>query len=147
MAVVAGFLVVGLVVAIAAYLVVHEAGRIAKAPPPALFDLEEAHDWVVAHVPDEVAATLTSDDVRRILEFQLEYFEKKGVSGNGSSARAGGPVVVGGVEAVAYIVDRAAATGEAYLPEQVYGVLETQLAYLRSIGAVGPPADDDHDAS
>jgi len=43
-------------------------------------------------------------------------------------------------------LDRAAATGEAYLPEQVYGVLETQLAYLRSIGAVGPPADDDRDA-
>ena len=147
MAVIAGFLVVGLVVAIAAYLVVHEAGRIAKAPPPAVFDVEEAHDWVVAHVPDDVAATITSDDVRRILEFQLEYFETKGVSGNGSSAHAAGPVVVGGAEAVAYIVERAAATGEAYLPEQVYGVLETQLAYLRSIGAVGPPAGDDRDAS
>ena len=69
-----------------------------------------------------------------------------GTSGNGSSAQASGPVVVGGAEAVAYIVDRAAATGEAYLPEQVYGVLETQLAYLRSIGAVGPPADEDRDA-
>lgn len=146
MAVIVGFLVVGLVVAIAAYLVVHEAGRIAKSPPPAVFDLEEAHDWVVAHVPDDVAATLTSDDVRRILELQLEYFEKKGVSGNGSSAHGTGPVVVGGAEAVAYIVDRAAATGEPYLPEQVHGVLETQLAYLRSIGAVGPPADDDRDA-
>ena len=145
MAVIAGFLVVGLVVAIAAYLVVHEAGRIAKAPPPALFDVEEAHDWVVAHVPDEVAATLTSDDVRRILEFQLEYFEKKGVSGNGSSQRASGPVVVGGAEAIAYIVDRAAATGDAYLPEQVYGVLETQMSYLRSIGAIGPPARDEED--
>jgi hypothetical protein len=145
MAVIAGFLVVGLVVAIAAYLVVREAGRIAKAPPPALFDLEEAHDWVVAHVPDDVAATLTSDDVRRILEFQLEYFEKKGVSGNGSSPHASGPVVVGSAEAVAYIVDRAAATGEAYLPEQVYGVLETQAAYLRSIGAIGPPARDEKD--
>jgi hypothetical protein len=145
MAVVAGFLVVGLVVAIAAYLVVHEAGRIAKAPPPALFDVEEAHEWVVAHVPDAVAATLTSDDVRRILEFQLEYFEKKGVSGNGSGPHATGPVVVGGAEAVAYIVDRAAATGEAYLPEQVYGVLETQVAYLRSIGAIGPPARDEDD--
>jgi hypothetical protein len=145
MAVIAGFLVVGLVVAIAAYLVLHEAGRIAKSPPPAVFDVDEAHDWVVAHVPDDVAATVTSDDVRRILELQLEYFEKKGVSGNGSSAHASGPVVVGGAEAVAYIVDRAAATGEAYLPEQVYGVLETQLAYLRSIGAVGPPADDDRD--
>ena len=146
MELVAGFLVVGLVVAIAAALVIREAGRIAKEPPPALFDLDEAHDWVVAHVPDVVAATLTSDDVRRILEFQLEYFEKKGVSGNGSGPHPTGPVVVGGAEAVAYIVDRAAATGEAYLPEQVYGVLETQLAYLRSIGAVGPPADGERDA-
>jgi hypothetical protein len=144
--IVAGMLVVAIVVAIAAWLVIREAGRIAKEPPPALFDLDEAHDWVVAHVPDDVAATLTSDDVRRILEFQLEYFETKGVSGNGSGPHSTGPVVVGGAEAVAYIVDRAAATGEAYLPEQVYGVLETQLAYLRSIGAVGPPADDDRGA-
>jgi len=144
--IVAGMLVIAVVVAIAAVLVIREAGRIAKEPPPALFDLDEAHDWVVAHVPDDVAATLTSDDVRRILELQLEYFDKKGVSGNGSGPHATGPVVVGGAEAVAYIVDRAAATGEAYLPEQVYGVLETQMAYLRSIGAVGPPAGDDRDA-
>jgi hypothetical protein len=144
--IVAGMLVVAAVVGIAAVLVIREAGRIAKEPPPALFDLEEAHDWVVAHVPDDVAATLTSDDVRRILELQLEYFDKKGVSGNGSGPHVTGPVVIGGAEAVAYIVDRAAATGEAYLPEQVYGVLETQMAYLRSIGAVGPPADDDRDA-
>jgi hypothetical protein len=145
MAVIAGFLVVGLVVAIAAYLVMREAGRIAKEPPPALFDLEDAHEWVVDHLPDDVAATLTSDDVRRILEFQLEYFEKKGVSGNGSGHQTRGPVVISGAEAVAYIVDRAASTGEAYLPEQVYGVLETQLSYLRSIGAIGPPARDEPD--
>jgi hypothetical protein len=143
--IVAGFLVIAVVVAVAAWLVIREAGRMAKQPPPALFDVEEAHEWVVAHVPDAVAATLTSDDVRRILEFQLEYFEKKGVSGNGSGPHATGPVVVGGAEAVAYIVDRAAATGEAYLPEQVYGVLETQVAYLRSIGAIGPPAGDEKD--
>jgi hypothetical protein len=139
---VAGFLVVGLVVAIAAALVIREAGRVAREPPPALFDLDDAHDWVVAHVPDDVAATLTSDDVRRILEFQLEYFERKGVSGNGSGSHSPGPVVVGGAEAVAYIVERASSTGEAYLPEQVYGVLETQLSYLRSIGAIGPPAEE-----
>jgi hypothetical protein len=139
---VVGFLVVALVVAIAAVLVIHEAGRIAKEPPPAIFDIDEAHDWVVAHLPDDVAATLTSDDVRRILEFQLEYFEKEGVSGNGSGPKVSGPVVIGGAEVVAYIVDRAASMGEAYLPEQVYGVLETQMAYLRSIGAVGPPASE-----
>ncbi len=145
MQIVAGMLVIAIVIAVAAWLVIREAGRIAKAPPPAIFDLDEAHDWVVAHVPDDVAATLTSDDVRRILEFQLEYFEKKGVSGNGSGPKTTGPIVIGGAEAVAYIVERAASTGEAYLPEQVYGVLETQITYLRSIGAVGPPADDGRD--
>jgi hypothetical protein len=50
--------------------------------------------------------------------------------------------VVGGAETVDYIVDRAAQSGEAFLPEQVHAVMETQLAYLREIGAVGPKADD-----
>ena len=142
MALIVGFLAVGLVVAIAAVLVIREAGRIAKQPPPALFDVEESYEWVVAHLPDDVAATLTPDDVHRILEFQLEYFERKGVAGNGAEGKSPGPVVIGGAEAVAYILERAADTGEAYLPEQVYGVIDTQLSFLRSIGAIGPQADE-----
>jgi len=46
-------------------------------------------------------------------------------------------------EAISYIVERCAATGEAYLPIQVEAVMECQLDYLRFIGAVGPEADDD----
>ena len=145
MELVAGFLVVGIVIAIAAFFVVREAGRIAKHPPPALFDVEDAFEWVVAHVPDDVAATLTPDDVRRILDFQVEFFKRKGVSANGSTSHPPGPVVIGGAETVDYILERSAATGEAYLPEQVYAVVETQLTYLRSIGAVGPPARADGD--
>jgi hypothetical protein len=133
-------LVVGLVIAIAAAIVVREAGRLAKEPPPPVFDLEEAYEWVVAHVPDDVAATLTPDDVRRILDLQVEFFERKGVSGNGSNRTPAGSVVVGGPETVDYIIERAAAAGEEYLPEQVHAVIETQLSYLRAIGAVGPPA-------
>jgi hypothetical protein len=79
--------------------------------------------------------------VRRILEFQLEFFQLKGVSRNGSNPKMQGTVVVGGAEQVAYILDRCAATGEAYLPEQIHGVVETQLSYLRAIGAIGPPAE------
>jgi hypothetical protein len=142
-AIVVGFLVFGLIVTIAAAFVIREAGRIAREPPGALFDADDAFDWVVEHVPDEVAATLTADDVRRILEFQIEFFQRKGVSANGSTATVQGPVVVGGAEQVAYIVERAASTGEAYLPEQVHAVVETQLSYLRSIGAIGPLAGED----
>ena len=79
----------------------------AAEPPPPVFDPEEAYEWVVEHVPDVVAATLTPDDVRRILDFQLEYFQRKGVTGNGSSSHPPGDVVVGGAETVDYILERA----------------------------------------
>jgi hypothetical protein len=141
--VVAGFLVVGMVVAIAAFVVVREAGRVARRPPPALYDFEDAFDWVVAHVPDDLAATLTPDDVRRILDFQVEFFKRKGVSANGSVAYPAGTVVIGGAETVDYILERCAATGESYLPEQVHGVVDTQLSYLRTIGAIGPAVGRD----
>ena len=143
MALVIGFVVVGLAIAIAAVFVTREATRIAREPPPALYHLDDALAWVVDHLPDDVAATLTVDDVRRMLEFQVEFFKRKGVSSNGSTAYPPGPVVIGGSETVDYILERAEATGEPYLPEQVYGVIETQLTYLRAIGAVGPAVEDD----
>jgi hypothetical protein len=143
MLVVAGFLAVGIVIGIAAAFVTREAKRVAAKPPPALFQFEDAVAWVVDHVPDDVAATLTAGDVRRILEFQVEFFKRKGVSSNGSTAYPPGPVVIGGSETVDYILERSEATGEPYLPEQVYGVIETQLSYLRAIGAVGPAVDTD----
>jgi hypothetical protein len=138
MVLITAMLVTGVACAIAAWFVIREAGRMASEPPPPVFDMEEAYEWVVENVPDVVAATLTPADVRRILDFQLEFFQRKGVAGNGSSSHPPGDVIVGGAETVEYILDRAAATGETYLPEQVHAVIETQLAYLREIGAVGP---------
>jgi hypothetical protein len=138
---VTALLVIGLACAIAAWFVAREAGRLSAEPPPPVFDMDEAYDWVVENLPDVVAATLTPDDVRRILDFQLEFFRRKGVTGNGSSTHTPADVVVGGAETVDYIVERSRATGEEYLPEQVYAVIETQLAYMREIGAVGRPAN------
>lgn len=140
------FLAFGVACAIAAVIVLREAKRLAVEPIPAVFSLDEAYEWVVRHLPDLVAATLTPDDVRRILAFQVEYFERRGVAKNGSARVVPGEVIVGGAETVEYILERARATGEDYLPEQVYPVVETQLAYLRAIGAVGParrPRDDE----
>jgi len=130
----------GLVLVVGAILVVREAGRVAKAPPPALFDPDDAYDYVVERLTDEVAATLTPADVRRILDFEVEFLEGKRVSGNGSVTDPG-PTVFGGTETVTYIVERSAATGEVYLPEQVQAVVDTQIDYLRGIGAIGPAED------
>jgi hypothetical protein len=139
-ALVALLLVFGLACAIAAWFVAREAGRMSYEPPPPVFDVEEAYDWVVENLPDIVAATLTPEDVRRILDFQLEFFQRKGVAGNGTSTHVASDVIVSGSETVDYIVERSRATGEEYLPEQVYAVVDTQLAYMRAIGAVGGAA-------
>jgi hypothetical protein len=133
-------LVAGITCAIAAAFVLREAGRLAQEPPPPVFDTDEAYDWVVEHLPDDVAATLTPADVRRILDFQLEFLSRKGVTGNGSGPKLTGDVIVGGAELVDHICARSRETGEEYIPEQVYGVLDTQMGYLRAIGAVGGAA-------
>jgi hypothetical protein len=140
-ALIVGFIVVGLVLAIAAVFVFREAARMSEDPPDAVFDPDDAYEWVVRHLPDIVAATLTPADVRRILDFQLEFFRRKGVSSNGSSLHPQAPVVFGSAETIEYILERCAGTGEAYLPEQVEAVVDCQLSYLRAIGAVGRPAE------
>jgi hypothetical protein len=105
--------------------------------------MDEAVDWVADHLPFEVSAVLSHDDVRRILDWNLEYFRAKGVSGNGSSSRADGPVVVGGAETVNWVLGRAQATGTTYTAAQVHAVLDAQMLYLEAIGAVGPEAPPD----
>jgi len=137
------FVVVGVVLAIAAALVFREAARLSEEPPDAVFDPDDAHEWVVQHLDDLVAATLTEADVRRILDFQMEFFRDRGVSENGSVGHSEIPVVFAPDEAVTYIVERCATSGEAYLPEQVEAVMACQLDYLRFIGAIGRRADDD----
>lgn len=145
MELVAGFIVVAIIIAIAAVVVIREAGRLARTPPPAVFDAEDAFDWIVEHLPDDAAATLTADDVRRILDLQIEFFDRADASPNGSATSPDGPVVVGSGDEIGYIVARSAETGEGYIPEQVDAVVQAQLAYLRAIGAVGPPAAGSED--
>ena len=126
--------------AIAAVVVGREARRLDAVPPQPTFDLGEAVEWVAEHLPFEVSAVLSHDDVRQIIDWNLEYFRSKGVGGNGQSAHVQGPVIVGGAETVDYVLRRAEALGASYTPAQVHAVLDAQMSYLEVIGAVGPEA-------
>ncbi len=129
--------------AVAAIVVGREARRLDAEPPRPVFDPDEAVEWVANHVPFEVSAVLSHDDVRQILDWNLQYFRSKGVSGNGSTPRVDAPIVVGGAETVAYVLDQAGRTGRSYTPEQVHAVLDAQMSYLEAIGAIGPEAGED----
>lgn len=144
---VATFAVVGIVLAIAAALVFREAARLSDVPPDAVFDPDDALGWVVEHLDDIVAATLTEKDVARIIAAQMEFFAQRGVSRNGARTAPAVPLLLAPEETVAYIVERCAETGEAYLPEQVEPVMQCQLDYLRFIGAIGRPVDEDESAA
>src|SRR2546430_17732053 len=111
MAVVLGALAVGLVLLIAAVAILRESHRLAALPPRPTFDPDAALEWVVQHIADDAAATLTVDDVRVILELQLQYFKAKGVSQNGSSAHPVGPVVIGGARNRRHSAEEDAAQG------------------------------------
>lgn len=138
-----GALAVAAVFVIAAVVVGREARRLATKPPGRVFEFEDAVSWVCDHVGPDVAAVLSPDDVRRILNWHLEFFRMKGVSSNGHTAESDGPVVVSGAETVDFVLMRAEAAGSPYTPAQIHAVLEAQMGYLEDIGAVGPVEDDD----
>jgi hypothetical protein len=137
-------LAVVLVFVIAAVLIGREAHRLSDEPPRPVFDLDEAVEWVARHLPNEVTAELSYDDVRQILRWNLEFFRSKGVTRNGKSPdEPATDVVVAGGETVDHVLRRAAETGADYTAPQVHAVLDAQMAYLQVIGALGPAKPDE----
>ncbi len=63
------YLLVALAIAfaVAAAVVGREALRLDAEPPRPVFDPDEAVEWVANHLPFEVSAELSHDDVRQIL--------------------------------------------------------------------------------
>ncbi|MDQ1397985.1 MAG: hypothetical protein QOG64_3244 [Acidimicrobiaceae bacterium] len=143
MVVIYAFVAAAVIFAIAAVVIGREARRLDAVPPKPVFDLDEAVAWVAEHLPFEVSAVLSHDDVRRIIDWNLEYFRSKGVSSNGSGPHVSGPVVVGGAETVEYVLIKAQTNGDEYTAAQVHAVLDAQMTYLEAIGAIGPEAPPD----
>ncbi len=134
--------VIGLVAvfAIAAVVIGREARRLDAVPPRPVFDMDEAVAWVAEHLPFEISAVLSHADVRSIIDWNLEYFRSKGVSGNGSTPHLDSQVVVGGAETVDWVMAKAQQNGAAYTAAQIHAVLDAQMTYLEVIGAIGPEA-------
>jgi hypothetical protein len=137
--VVLGVVAALLVLVIALVAVGRESFTMGAQPKQALFDLEEAVEFVADRLPDEVTAVLTYDDVRSILRWHLEYLRDRGVPARRDQT-AGGPVVVEDDEGVAWVLGKADEVGLEVTDAEVAIVLEIELAYFDAIGAIGGPA-------
>lgn len=136
-ALVLGGVLVGVFLVIVAALLWQEA-RTRGQPAEPVFGIEDATDFVLARLPDDVASRLGRDNVRRIIEWQVYFLQMM--------ARADDevPIVVGTTEGtVAYISSNVERQGHPMSDDDIATVLEAQGDYLRSIGVVGEVAKDD----
>jgi len=84
---------------------------------------------------------LKKSDVRRILEWEMHYLQQPNLW------EEEGPPVVGGEAAARYAQEEALEAGFSYEPEQIFGVMDLQAAYLQAIGAIAEIAEPEGDPS
>jgi hypothetical protein len=145
------FAVVGLVAVVVIGLVVvgGETARLAQVARPAVFELDEAVDFIADRLPQDSQARLTHDDVRWILLADADLLEESTAGPPDRrypwSRKPPAPdlpvEVVDEDKAIARIIASAEAEGRDLADEDIAAVLQTRLDYLEAIGAVGPRAE------
>lgn len=113
---------------------------------PAVYDLEAAVVFVGDHLPDEISAEISYDDVRTVLQWHVDYLQQKGLASTRTDADVDGAMVVlTDDEPTAHVIGKVDDSDLELTDEQVVAILTAQDAYYAHIGAVGPrvsgPAD------
>lgn len=116
-------------------------GQLESERNPAVYELNDAVQWIAQRLPEEVTARVSYDDVALLLRWHLDWFHDVGVASPYGQELATDQVLVEGAvaadeAAIDAIVARSIATGG---PEavDVVCVLDLQMQYLAAIGAVG----------
>lgn len=142
------FFAVGAVaVVVIAFVAVGTAvGELETERSPAVYDLNDAVEWIAQRLPEEVTARISFDDVKTLLRWHLDWFQQTGVASPHGEELATGLARTDGAiaphdAAIDAIVARSLAAGG---PEalDVVCVLDLQMKYLKAIGAVGEAVDD-----
>jgi len=136
------------VVAIAFVSVGIAVGRLEHETAPSVYQLAAAVEYVADHLPDEVTARISYDDVRTVLGWHLDWFAAVGLATShgqelGDPAVAMDDMAVADTEAATDAVVARALSEGGPDPVDVVCILEAQLAYLAEIGALSagePPA-------
>jgi hypothetical protein len=132
-----------LVFAVAAATVGREAFRLGHQPPPTIFDLDEAVATVADALPAEAQGRLTYDEVRELIQAELDHLRSTGLfalPGEEVAADGERDVVVADDEAVAVVLGAAEEAGLDVTDGDVYLVIAELHVHLAAIGAVGPQA-------
>ena len=129
---------------IAAVAVGAATGRQASRVRRAVYDVDDAVTFVADHLDADVTADVSYDDVRAVLDLQLDYLRARGVATYRTDDRAAADlIVVSEDEPLAHIIGRVGELAEGepaseLTDEQVAQILDAEEQYRRSIGGYGP---------
>ncbi len=131
---VVGLLVIVVIALLAIGTVV---GRLGPEPERQVFDGDEALKFVVAALPDEATATLSWEDVQRVMRLHIDQLHARGVARSGGDLADGdGPLVIDPEDVIEAICRRAAYSDFFPEPDHVRDIITAQLAYFEAIGAI-----------
>ncbi|GDX19031.1 hypothetical protein LBMAG06_11600 [Actinomycetes bacterium] len=144
--VVASIIAALLVFAIAAVIIGREARRLDSVAPRAVYELEQATQFVADNLPSETQARLTFAELRKLLVFHMRWLHDKGLQPAGVVDRRQDivdEVVIDEQTLTAYLLDAAEKNNIEILDDvdAVY-VVKAHLKYFDAIGAIGPQSND-----
>ena len=137
-----------LVFAIAAGAIGREAHRLDAMAPRAVYQLDEAVDFVADRIPMESQARLTPAEVDALLRAHLRWMHEQGLQPDravDTRQEIDETLVLSEDALVAYLLAEAGRIGVELLDDvDAVNVVDAHLAYFEAIGAVGPqaPLDD-----
>ena len=129
---------------IAAVVIGREARRLDAVAPRAVYDLDQAIEFVADRLPAETQARLTFDELRVLLKLHMRWVHDKGLQPADVIARPQDitdVIVLGEETLTAYLLGKAEESRIEVLDDvDVVHVVRAHLAYFEMIGAVGPSA-------
>jgi hypothetical protein len=131
------------VFAIAAVVVGREAHRLDAVAPRAVYDLEEAVEFVADRLPTFAAGQLTHDEVRELLRWHMLELRAKGLQppkAVDAVQQIDELVVIEEDSTIGFLIGRADDVGMEVSDAAIAAVVQQHFAYFEAIGAVGPPA-------
>lgn len=141
-------LAAALVFAIAAGTIGREAHRLDAVAPRAVYQLDEAVDFVADRLPEASQARLTPAEVDELLRAHLRWMHEEGLQPDkavDARQEIDETVVITDDALVAFLLAEAERVGVELLDDvDAVNVVDAHLAYFEAIGAVGPqaPLDD-----
>lgn len=122
-----------MVIVIALVFVGDAVGKTSAMPNQIVLDVHEAIDFCAEALPSDVTATMTFDELRRLLRLHLEWIQAYHWSPEGSSD---GPILFEEFDALDYVVERMAAIRLEVPRAHVAQVIDVHSSYLQVMGAI-----------